>query len=181
MPPTSQQNNFYNSVLTQWQIYESNVQQYRLISIAVQTILFTGTVNFQAEVFKQGPVTSSFFILALISTLGMYHILYFWMPIINARCLFVDYYKYQILKVKSPRLMMILQERVSDKEYVGNTKKRAYVDEKLFRLGANHTHLRATRRKLDYNLPLIFYFGWLIIYAVSLFFYTFSNGSTPSA
>ena len=143
-----------------WSIYESNTQQYRILSVTVQSfILAVGTI-----LFSSAQDNIPMWLLSLIVAIGVFHITFIWIPIVRARSLIVDYYKYQYFKKLSAQEILELEEYCSEKEYVNNPVKRKEVNEKFY----NEKGLklwRATRFKIDLLIPFLYFLIWVFLWS----------------
>jgi len=142
-----------------WAVYESNVQQYRVLSATVQSFLLAvGTILFSSS----GNVPKS--LLLLVTILGLVHIFWIWIPIVRSRHYIIDYYKLQHDKNLSTTQQLELAEFCSEKEYVMNADKRNKVNSTYFK-EPNLKVWRPTRRKLDWFVPAGYVMVWLSLAA----------------
>lgn len=142
-----------DTIAQKWAVYESNVQQYRVISATVQSFLLAvGSIWFSAQ--KTPPTYLLFSILAV----GLAHIFYVWMPIVHSRIKIVDYYKGQL--DLSPERRAELAAFCSEDEYrKSETKRREVVNSYFYPKLRNP--VRNTRVKLDVWVP----WGYALIWA----------------
>jgi len=75
-----------------WQIYEANVQQYRLIGLTVQAFLITTS---SIMLTMEGPDPLHYFASLVIILMGLIHLWFIHAPTVESRCRIVDYYKFQ--------------------------------------------------------------------------------------
>jgi hypothetical protein len=80
-----------DSISTRWCVYESSVQQYRILSATVPSFLLT-----VAAIWANPPAARGVPLLVGMASLGLLHIFAIWLPILEARVLIVDYYKGQL-------------------------------------------------------------------------------------
>jgi hypothetical protein len=84
-------------VAAKWAVFESNVQQYRVLSATVQSFLLAaGSIWFSASPGAQTRDTARVSLLCLLLFMGLLHMFYVWIPVIVARVRIVDYHKGQI-------------------------------------------------------------------------------------
>lgn len=142
-----------DTVVQKWAVYESNVQQYRILSATVQSFLLAvGSIWFSAQ--KTPPAL----LLVAILVVGIAHIFLVWMPIVHARIRIVDYYKGQL--DMSPERRLELAAFCSEDEYRASEPKRLAVVDKFFDPKLREP-VRNTREKLDIWVP----WGYAVIWA----------------
>ena len=147
-----------DNIAQKWAVYESNVQQYRVISVTVQSFfLAVGSIWFSAQ---KAPPTA---LLLALFVVGVGHVFYVWIPIVHARIKIVDYYKGQ-LDLSAERRAE-LAEFCSEEKYRASAKVRRQVVDKFF-YPKLRVSLRNTRFKLDIVVPC----GYAVIWAFMLYF-----------
>ena len=145
-------------IAQKWAVYESNVQQYRVISVTVQSFLLAvGSIWFSAQ--KTPPTV----LLIALFAIGIGHIFYIWMPIVHARIKIVDYYKGQ-LDLSIQRRADLAAFCTEDK-YRESADIRLQVVEKFFKPEFQQP-VRDTRIKLDIVVPI----GYAVIWALMLYY-----------
>jgi len=133
--------------IERWTINESLLQSYRSIFISSHSFLLTA-----------GAVLSgkSHLLLYTIAMVAIGIIWIVWFPVVRARLLVVDYYKYgATLNSQDEKLLC------SEHEYVHSDKKRNAANT-LFGLKSNW---RTTRVKMDIVLPVLFTALWVALMA----------------
>jgi len=143
----SDQNNFFKN--ERWGTNESLLQSYRIIFISSQSFL----IAFGAILFDSN---TPLWLLITIVALTFVVIWGLWLPVVRARGLIVDFYKFNIY-VNHPG-------RESD-----------YVHDKKFRDKVNkevklplHSNWRQTRIKMDILLPIYFTILWFVLILAKL-------------
>ena len=149
------------SAATKWAVYESNVQQYRVLSATVQSFFLTvGSILYtRSDVPK--------FLMVLVFAIGMLHIWVVWFKIVKARHLIIDYYKFMHYQGLTALDIKKLTEECDETTYVHNDKKRREVNAKYFKR-PDLRLWRETRLKLDIWVPTMYTVMWL-----GLFFWKF--------
>lgn len=141
-----------------WAVYESNVQQYRVLSATVQSFLLAvGSV-----LFTQKGVPN--LLMLLIAVLGVAHILFIWYPIVKARHKIIDYYKYQHYENLSSEKQIELEAYCPEHDYVHDESKWREVNARFFRR-PNLKLWRETRHKLDRVVPAGYVIIWIALVA----------------
>lgn len=136
-----------------WAVYESNVQQYRILSATVQSFLLAvGSIWFSAQ--KAPPVV----LLIALFLVGIAHIFIVWIPVLKARISIVDYYKGQL--DMEPTRCVDLANFCSEDEFRENAEKRRKVVEMFFSDSKLVEPMRRTRKKLDIWVP----YGYAIVW-----------------
>ena len=142
-------------VAQKWAVYESNVQQYRVISATVQSFLLAvGSIWFSAV--KPPPS----YLLAMILFLGIAHILVVWVPVVHARIRIVDYYKGQLTLSEAVRAE--IAAKCTEKEYEANPSLRDEIA-KLYFDKDLQSPVRDTRFKFDVLVPIGYALIWLLM------------------
>ncbi len=132
--------------------YQSNedlLQSYRSIFISSESFLLAVGAIF---------LEKSLLLLIITSTIGLIMIWCLWFPIVRARHLIVDYYKYQ---AKTPAIDAPI---CSVNDYVHNRKLRKETNKTL----GIPTNWRETRKKVDLFLPVLFSIVWVSLIAAEL-------------
>ena len=142
-------------VAQKWAVYESNIQQYRVLSATVQSFLLV----VGAVLYASPSVSSKVLIAVLI--LGLLHIFYVRVPVVYHRLKIADYYLGQLPLSESRQTE--LAEFCSEHRYVTNTAARLAVREDYFggRDGEIPETIRATRFKVDVLVPGAYVIIWL--------------------
>ena len=125
--------------------YQSNedlLQSYRSIFISSESFLLAVGAIF---------LEKSLLLLIITSTIGLIMIWCLWFPIVRARHLIVDYYKYQAQTTANNELIC------SMKDYVHNRKLRKETN----RILGISTNWRETRKKVDLYIPILFSIVWV--------------------
>ena len=137
-----------------WAVYESNVQQYRVLSATVQSFLLAvGSV-----LFTQSNVPN--LLMLLVAALGVAHVFLIWYPIVKARHRIIDYYKFQFYCNLSQERQRELAVFCKEEEYVHDDKKWQDVNAQFF----DRPKLklwRETRHKLDRLVPGAYVLIWI--------------------
>lgn len=153
----------------QWSTYESNVQAYRQMSIAAQSLyLAVGAILLSAD------TAIAFFVTMAMALLTTWYVFF---PVIFARCAIADYHKFNMRerfdsrgnRVDTPSGQDFLLERAYANLLRGSKLRRA-VAAALGSQGKPFRVLRQTRVKLDLVLPASFTLVWLIFGIDMLFF-----------
>ncbi len=132
--------------------YQSNeelLQSYRSIFISSESFLLAVGAIF---------LEKSLLLLIITSTIGLIMIWFLWFPIVRARHLIVDYYKYQAQTTVNDGLIC------SMKDYVHNRKLRKETNKTL----EIPTNWRETRKKVDLYIPILFSIVWVSLIAAEL-------------
>lgn len=148
------------NILQKWAVYESNVQQYRVISVTVQSFfLAVGSIWFSAT--PPPPLIFKIFLFLI----GVSHIVFIWMPIVFARLKIVDYYKIQIdLSDEDRRNLASLY---TENMYRESETIRIQVREMFPQIKIQNP-MRTTRIKLDIVVPIAYFFIWALMLAYAL-------------
>lgn len=143
-----------DNIAQKWAVYESNVQQYRVISVTVQSFfLAVGSIWFS-------QVTTPKALLIALFIFGVGHISYVWMPIVFARIRIVDYYKGQLDLSAEKREELI--NYCTEDQFRSNAKMRNEVVDKYFSAKLQTT-VRTTRFKLDVIVPCSYAVIWVFM------------------
>lgn len=132
-----------------WKANEALLQSYRSIFISSESFLLAvGAI----------VVEKSLAVLLAVAVVSLFMIWAIWFPVVRARHLIVDYYKYRSLKGPPDDLC-------TEDEYVHKRTLRRAAN----RLLGIRTNWRPTRWKIDLLLPILFSVVWitLIIYGWS--------------
>ena len=133
-----------DTVVQKWAVYESNVQQYRILSATVQSFLLAVGAFVLSTPIVPLPLY------AAIALLGIGHIFAVWIPIVEARVLIVDYYKGQLDMPADRRAELLAY--CSEDEFRESKEKHDEVVRTFFYLKLLEP-VRNTRVKLDRWVP----------------------------
>ncbi|MDP2993334.1 MAG: hypothetical protein Q8N82_08295 [Deltaproteobacteria bacterium] len=133
----------------EWNINEMLLQSYRAIFISSQSFLLA------VGAMVYGKSTCVLLVTASISLLMIWYI---WFPVVRARHLIVDYYKY---RYKHRALLSSVEwsKLCSEEQYVNDRNLRKEAN-KLFGIDSNW---RPTRWKLDLFIPFLFSIIWIVL------------------
>jgi hypothetical protein len=146
-----------DNIAQKWAVYESNVQQYRVVSVTVQSFfLAVGSIWFSQTATPKALLVALF-------VLGVGHIFYVWMPITFARIRIVDYYKGQL--DLSAEQKEQLAKLCTEDQFRSDAKMRNDVVTQFFPAKLQTT-VRSTRFKLDVIVPC----SYAVIWALMLYF-----------
>jgi hypothetical protein len=149
---------------TTWSVYESNVQQYRSLSVTVQSFFLT-VGSLVATSSRDG--LSAVLVMGLVTCVGLFHLLYVWHLPLRARHKIVDYYKFQIERELTDDQIAALGAMCSVDEYVNDAQKRLRVNTEVF--GKPDLRVfRATRMKFDIVVPCLYALVWLALISWTL-------------
>ena len=144
-----------NSPGINWAVYETNVQQYRVLSATVQSFLLTiGSILFTAQPAVPGSL------LMFVFAVGIVHAIYVWPSVVFARIKVVDYYKFQHDLRLSDEVRGQLSKECDEKQYVNDRVLRELVNRKYFNSKVKSVW-RLTRVKLDLFVPGTYALVWL--------------------
>ena len=139
----------YNNLHHKWEVNENLLQFYRSIFISSQSILIAvGAILFN----KQFPPLA----FKIIALLAVFTIWYLWFPVVRARHLTVDYYKFQLSNNNK------IFKKCKESEYLKDRQKRKKINFEL-----EKTNWRLTRLKMDLFLPIIFTIIWIILFTTA--------------
>ncbi len=128
-----------------WRINESLLQSYRSLFISSQSFL----LSVGAIIADKSTLAVS-----VVAVLSLFMIWVIWFPMVRARHLIVDYYKYGV-SIPHPKPA----EVCSEDQYVHDPDLRKKANEAF---GIN-TNWRSTRVKLDFITPVIFTAIWVVL------------------
>jgi hypothetical protein len=152
------------SVRATWSVYESNVQQYRSLSVTVQSFFLT-VGSLVATSSRDG--LSAVMVMGLVTSVGLFHLLYVWHLPLRARHKIVDYYKFQIERGLTDDQIAALDAMCSVDEYVNNPQKRLRVNTEVF--GKPDLRVfRTTRMKFDIVVPCLYALVWMALISWTL-------------
>lgn len=142
-----------------WGIYESNVQQYRGLSVTVQSFFLT-VGSLVATSSHEG--VSVLPLMGFVTGVGLFHLVYVWFLTLRARHKIVDYYKFQVDLNLTEAQIAQLEAQCPVDEYVNDTAKRQRVNAEVF--GKPRLRVfRATRLKLDIVVPGLYALVWMAL------------------
>ena len=134
-----------------YQTNEDLLQSYRSIFISSESFLLAVGAIF---------LEKNLIMLLITVVIGLVMIWFLWFPIVRARHLIVDYYKYQAKLTLSSKNICSVDEYVDKK----NRELRKQTNKML---GIN-TNWRKTRKKIDLYLPILFSIVWVSLAVVEL-------------
>ena len=138
--------------IEKWSVNESLLQSYRQIFINTQSIMLaTGAVI----------LGKSDVLMWVLVTMGLVTIWYIWFPVVRARHLIVDYYKY--LSMNNGHSSDVIK-KCSEHDYVNIKKKRVALNKELGITG----NFRLTRLKIDIVLPVLYSIVWIVLMMVQM-------------
>jgi hypothetical protein len=139
-----------------WTVYESNVQQYRSLSVTVQSFFLT-VGSLVATSSRDG--FSAVVVMGIVTSIGLVHLLYIWHLPLRARHKVVDYYKFQIECDLTAEQISALEALCSVDRYVNDAAMRAKVNRDVFKK-PNMRVFRTTRMKFDIVVPCLYALVW---------------------
>lgn len=145
---------------TAWQIYESNVQQYRGLSVTVQSFFLT-VGSLVATSSRDGIAAVS--VMTLVALVGLFHLVYVWHLPLRARHKIVDYYKFQIDCGLDNDQIAELEAMCSPDRYVTDSQMRTKVNTEVF-CKPQLKVFRQTRLKFDVVVPGLYALIWLALF-----------------
>jgi len=146
-----------NNLEGRWVTYESNVQQYRVLSATVQSFLLTiGSILYT----QQGVPNA---LLILVTLLAVMHIKFIWFNVVRARNLIVDYYKYQHYAKLTQDQLSELEKNYPETRYVHEKEAREKVNSEFFNKPTLSVW-RETRIKLDIIVPSGYFIIWTALF-----------------
>lgn len=146
---------------TAWQVYESNVQQYRALSVTVQSFFLT-VGSLVATSSRDG--ISAVVVMALVAAVGTFHLVAIWHLPLKARHKIVDYYKFTLDRGLSEARIVELQALCSADQYVNDAALRRRVNAEFF--GKPDLKVfRTTRFKFDIVVPGLYAAIWTVLLA----------------
>ena len=134
-----------------YQTNEDLLQSYRSIFISSESFLLAVGAIF---------LEKNLIMLLITVVIGLVMIWFLWFPIVRARHLIVDYYKYQAKLTSSSKNICSVDDYVDKK----NRELRKQTNKML---GIN-TNWRKTRKKIDLYLPILFSIVWVSLAVVEL-------------
>ncbi|MBX5487885.1 MAG: hypothetical protein IRZ17_14915 [Mycolicibacterium hassiacum] len=146
---------------SKWSTYESNVQAYRQLSVATQSLfLATGAILLGSG------AELAFFVTFLMAQVAAWYVFY---PVIFSRCAIVDYHKFNLgsrFNREGRQVETVsAEEALREHEYASFLAGRRLRKKVYLQLAPVHGRpfrtLRMTRKKLDLVLPAMFTFAWL--------------------
>lgn len=141
-----------DTISQKWAVYESNVQQYRVLSATVQSFLLAvGSIWFSAQ--KPPPN----FLLGALFLIGLAHIFVVWRPIVHARIKIVDYYKGQLdmsVERRAELAAFCTEDQYRESDDLRRQVVDRFFDPKL------REPVRNTRTKLDNWVPWAYAVIW---------------------
>lgn len=152
------------SLIAQWQVYEANVQSYRALAATVQSF-FLAVGSIVASTSQGDLITLA--IMLCLTGVGVVHLWWIWFLPIRARCLIVDYFKFQVERHFTAERAQALQAFCGPNDYVHDAAKRARVNAEFFGMPRLEV-FRPTRRKLDITVPWLYGLIWALLLALSL-------------
>lgn len=152
--------NNVEKAITWWQVYENNVQQYRILCVTVQSFfLAVGSLIATSSRDEFAAVA----VMTIVAIIGVVHLYFIWHLTLRARHKIVDYYKYQIDSELNEQNIIELKEICSQNEYVKNDEMRKRINFDYF----NQTDLRVfreTRKKFDIFVPVLYAVIWFVLW-----------------
>lgn len=139
-----------------WQVYEANVQQYRSMSVTVQSFFLT-VGSLVATSSRDGA--SAVAVMALVTTVGFIHLVYIWHLPLRARHKVVDYYKFQLEAGLTSDQIRELEAMCNSNRYVKDPVMRAQVNRDVFKK-PNMRVFRETRMKFDVFVAALYGVVW---------------------
>ncbi len=150
---------------TAWQVYEGNVQQYRGLSVTVQSFFLT-VGSLVATSSRDG--LAAVIVMALVALAGLFHLVYVWHLPLRARHKVVDYYKFQLDNGLSEERIADLEALTDVDGYVNDAALRARVNAEFF--GRPRLKVfRATRMKFDVVVPGLYAAIWAVLLSWTLY------------
>ena len=146
-----------NNFLTKWDVNENLLQSYRSISIASQSFLLAVGSLLDKDLF---------IFLVLLAGFSIYMIWGIWYEVVKFRHYAVDYYKYGLKLPKNKRDEF--SKNFPIKDYFESQSVREQVKIEL----SIPTYWRATRKKIDRQIPIILTFIWVSLIFFKYFEYT---------
>jgi len=148
-----------------WEVYESNVQQYRALGATVQSF-FLAVGSLIATSSRDG--LSAALVMSLVAIVGIFHLYYIWYLSLRARHKIVDYYKFQIHKGLDDASIAALEAECSEHDDVNNAEKRKQANANFFG-EPNLPVFRTTRMKFDIVVPLMYSAIWVVLWTWTVF------------
>lgn len=142
-----------DNIATRWAVYESNVQQYRILSATVQSFLLA-----VAGIWANPPAPRGIVLIVCMAILGVLHIYFVWLPVVFARVLILDYYKGQLEMGADLREKLVVE--CTEQEFVRDVTKREQTARTYFAPELRQP-LRSTRAKLDRWVPWGYTLIWV--------------------
>jgi hypothetical protein len=145
------------SLENRWATYESNVQQYRVLSATVQSFLLAvGSI-----LYTQNGVPNA--LLFLVTLLAVLHIRFIWFDVVRARHLIIDYYKFQHYSVLTEEQLTDLYTNYPETRYVHEKEAREKVNSEFFKRPTLKLW-RQTRIKFDIVVPSGYFLIWAALF-----------------
>jgi hypothetical protein len=150
--------------VAQWQVNESLLQSYRGLAMTAQSFLLAvGAIVATARI--GGPVPAMAF--AVIAAAGLLHLWWIWVPVVRARALIVDYYKFQVEPDLGEDRLAELARRCPPDRFVAAARLRAEIRVAFFGQPPSGPG-RLTRAKLDLIVPGLYTAVWLALIPIKL-------------
>jgi hypothetical protein len=150
-------------ILIHWQIQEGLLQSYRNLFLTSQSIIFSIAAIIATSSSPNLLVFGTLLFLGIV-------LLKYWYSICGARGLDVSYFQNELIKLENRSLgnsdISSNKNNLMTEFKEWQAKKRS---EKLEELEKGYHQISKTRRTLEFIVPLLFAFLWLILLAVVLY------------
>ncbi len=140
-----------------WQVEDGLLQQYRAISLSVQSFIIV-VAALIAENFSKYPDLQRVFV--FIFALGLFHIFFIWHPIVRYRGRIVNYHKQIIFGDYSAEQIEDINRIAKAELYANNFYARLDLSCKYAGFKDENG---VTRLKMDFYVPAIYIFIWICL------------------